>query len=166
MKTPYSFNPAHYDDDGALRIGPLLWLTLVILNRHLLFLALAGVSAFVGSRRGMGSDALSMFYSSPLFLLGGLPALPILIAAIRRGPKAGPLPRWFWRHGKHWLLAAAVLDLALLGISLISGHRPLNEWIGLWGITDLYIIVWLLRSRRLSAVLADFPEASKKGSSG
>ena len=157
MKPPYSLNPAQYDDDGTLRIGALLWLTLLILNRHLLFLALVGVSAFVGSQRGLGSDALSMFYSSPRFLLGSLPALPVLIAAIRRSAKAGRLPRWFWRHGRRWLLAAAVLDLALLIFSLISGHRELNEWIGLWGITDLYIITWLLRSRRLPAVLADFP---------
>lgn len=161
MKTPHSFNPAQYDDDGTLRIGPLLWLALIILNRHLLFLALAGVSAFVGSRRGLGADALSMFYSSPRFLLGSLPALPILIAAIRRGPKAGALPRWFWRHGRHWLLAATGIDLGLLITSLISGHRELNEWIGLWGITDLYIIVWLLRSQRLAAVFADFPEPPK-----
>jgi len=143
-----------------LRIGPLLWLALIVLNRHLLFLALAGVSAFVGSRRGLGSDALSMFYSSPRFLIGSLPALPILIAAIRRGPKAGKLPRWFWRHGRHWLLSAAIFDLALLATSLITGHRALNEWIGLWAITDLYIIAWLLRSQRLPAVFADFPEAS------
>lgn len=164
MKSPYSFNPAQYDDDGTLRVGALLWLTLVFLNRHLLFLALAGVSAFVGSRRGLGSDALSMFYSSPRFLLGSLPALPILIAAIRRGPKAGALPRWFWRHGKPWLLAAAILDLLLLITSLVSGHRALNEWIGLWGISDLYIIAWLLRSQRLPAVFADFPESSSKPS--
>jgi len=162
MKTPPILNPSHYDDDGTLRIGPLLWLTLVILNHHLLFLALAGVSAFVGSRRGLGSDALSMFYSSPYLLLGSLPALPILIAAIRRSPKAGPLPRWFWRHAKHWLLAAAIIDLSLLIISLIGGHRPLNEWIGLWGITDLYIITWLLRSQRLPAILADFPNQAQK----
>jgi len=159
MKPPYSFNPNQYDDDGSLRIGLLLWLTLLIINRHLLLLIIAAISAFVGAGRGLDTGALSMLYSSPVFLLASLLALPVLVAAIRRSPKAGRLPRHIWRHGRGLLLAATCSDLGLLAFGLLARHIAVDESHTLWGIIDAYMIAYLIRSRRVAAVFADFPEA-------
>ena len=161
MKPPTRFNPAEYDDDGTLRIGQLLWLTMLYLSRHLLLLMIGAVSSLIGSRNGLDSSALATLYSAPQFLLASLPALLLIAAAIRRSPRAGKLPRWVWRHGKWWLLAAAIIDLLLLGIALTSGHQHLNELHGLWGVIDLYVLAYVLRSRRLPLVFADFPAPDK-----
>jgi hypothetical protein len=149
MKSPYRYNPSDYDEDGQMRIGLLLWLVIVYLSRHIVLLMLVAVSSIVGLGRG-----LDMLYSSPVFLIASIPALLVLIAGLRRGPKAGNLLRRLWVGGRWWLIAAVTIDLALLIGGLLWGPLELNEYRALWGLCDLYALAWLLRSRRLSVLFS------------
>jgi len=149
MKSAYRYDPADYDEDGQMRIGLLLWLVIVYLSRHIVLLMLVAVSSIVGLGRG-----LDILYSSPAFLLASLPALLVLIAGLRRGPKAGKVLRRLWAGGRWWLIAAVTIDLALLIGGLLWGHLELNEYRALWGLCDLYVLAWLLRSRRLPVLFS------------
>lgn len=149
MKSPYRYDPSDYDEDGQMHIGLLLWLVLVYLSRHILLLMLVAVSSLVGLGRG-----LDMLYSSPAFLLASLPALMVLIAGMRRGPKAGPWLRWLWSVGRWCLVVSVVIDLVLLIAGLLWGYLELNEYRALWGLCDLYALAYLLRSRRLPVLFS------------
>ena len=149
MKSSYRYDPSDYDEDGQMHIGLLLWLVIVYLSRHILLLMLVAVSSLVGLGRG-----LDILYSSPLFLLASLPALMVLIAGLRRGPKAGPWLRRLWSAGRWWLIASVVIDLVLLLGGLLWGHLEINEYRALWALCDLYTLAYLLRSRRLPVLFS------------
>jgi len=145
----YPYDPSDYDEDGQMRVGLLLWLVIVFLSRHIVLLMLVAVSSIVGLGKG-----LEFLYSSPLFLLASLPALLVLIAGLRRGPKAGLWLQRVWSVGRLFLIAAVVTDLALLTAGLLWGHLEVNEYRALWGLCDLYALAYLLRSRRLRVLFS------------
>ncbi len=151
------FGPQDYTADGMLRVGWLLWLILAFLARHWILLVLGAVSSFVGVRSTPSAGATSDLLSGPWFLLASLPALALLAAALRRRPAAGRLVRGLWRHGRWLLTTSALADFALL-VGLGHGQLArLNELHIIGGLLDLYILVYLLRSRRLALRFADFP---------
>ena len=145
----YLYDPSDYDEDGQMRIGLLLWLVIVYLSRHIVLLMLVAVSSIVGLGKG-----LEFLYSSPLFLLAALPALLVLVAGLRRGPKAGPWLQRVWSAGRWLLLVSVIIDLALLMAGLLWGHLEVNEYRALWGLCDLYALAYLVRSRRLRVLFS------------
>ena len=152
-----NYGPNDFTDDGILKVSPLLWLVLLYLCRHVLILALGGFTVFVGSRRGLDTQGLSVLYSSPAFLIASAPALVVLVTHFRRVPNAGALIRAIWGKGKWWLVAAASFDLAVLVWHWHSGALQPNQFQVAGAILDLYIIAYLLRSKRVRDTFADFP---------
>jgi hypothetical protein len=155
-------HPEDFTEDGVLRVGFLLWAVMLFLNRHLILLAFGAVTNLVGSRSGLDSGSLIALYSSPWFLLASLPALAVLLTALRRDRKAGRLIRSLWCHGR-WLLAiSAGLDLALLIAFGTLTQAEINELHLVGGILDSYVLVYLRRSAWAQARFADFPEPRKQ----
>lgn len=152
-----AYTPSDFTDDGALRIGLLLWAAILFLCRHLLIMVLGAVSSLVGARRGLGTADFAILYSSPLFLAASLPALVVLVAGIRRAPRANRLVRGVWRNGRSLLIISGVLDVALLCLQALLGLFAINEFYILAGVLDLYILLYLVRSRRVGDTFADFP---------
>lgn len=157
MKEYGGFGPQDYTADGTLRVGWLLWLILAFLTRHWMLLVMGAVTALVGSPSGAGASDSSALYSGPWYLLTSLPALALLAAAARRQASSGRPVRWLWQHGRWLLLAAALGDLALLIATGYGRLTELSELHIVGGLLDLYILAYLLRSRRLRRRFADFP---------
>lgn len=159
MTRQLQYRPQDFTEAGVLRIGFILWAVLLLLNRHLILLVFGAVTNLVGSRLGLDSSGLATLYSSPWFLLAGLPAVAVLIAALRRDRKAGRLIRGLWRHGR-WLLAlSAGLDLALLIILGMLTRLDINLLHVVGGVLDSYVILYLIRSAWARARFSDFPAA-------
>lgn len=130
---------------------------MLFLNRHLILLVFGAVTSLVGSRSGLDSSGLVTLYSSPWFLLTSLPAVAVLVAALRRDRKAGRLIRRLWHHGR-WLLAlCAGLELTLLIVLVALSQIEMDELHLVGGILDSYILVYLKRSAWARARFADFP---------
>jgi len=146
-----------YDDDGTLLPGWVLWLVILFLCRHLLILGLGALSTFVGAGRGIEGQATGFMYSDPRLLIASLPALLVLAAAMRRHPAAGLWARRIWHRGRPLLAMAALCDLAIRGAAWASAHVALSEMQLAMALADIYVVVYLYRSRRVAAVFADFP---------
>lgn len=150
-----------YNDDGALKVTPLMWLIMAYLSRHLLLLALSGFSTFMMSRRGFANIAFADFSGSPVFLLASLPAVVLFSAALLRSPASRSFVRTIWRNGRWFLAGAALIDL-LLALQAWSVQPSLiNEWRIAFALLDIYILLYALLSRRLGDLFADFPDARK-----
>jgi len=148
--------PAHrYDDHLALRVPPLLWLAMVFLVRHPVLLGLTFLPT--------SGDTLDYLRAlvQPIRLAADLPALLVLIAAARRRPTAGSWVRAIWDHGR-WLLGASALVDGGLGIHdlVTTGYGQglsTGDLIILAVVVDLWICLWLARSRLLRDLFRDFP---------
>ncbi len=151
------YRPQDFTEDGVLRVGFLLWAVMIFLNRHLILLVFGAVTSLIGSRFGLDSSGLVKLFSNPWFLLAGLPAVAVLVAALRRDRKAGQLIRGLWHHGR-WLLAISTgLDLALLIALGMLTQADINELHIVGGILDSYVLLYLIRSAWARARFADFP---------
>ncbi|MDJ0807814.1 MAG: DUF2919 family protein [Gammaproteobacteria bacterium] len=159
------YRPQDFTEDGVLRIGFLLWAVLVFLNRHLILLLFGAVTSFVGGRFGLDSSGLNALYSNPWFLLSGLPAVAVLIAALRRDRKAGGIIRRLWRHGRWLLLISAGVDLLLLITLGMLTRADINLLHILGGVLDSYVLLYLYRSAWVRVRFADFPAAQEKSGS-
>lgn len=161
MKKPPEYRPQDFTEDGVLRVGFLLWTVLLFLNRHLILLVFGAVTSLVGSRMGLDPGSLTTLYSGPAFLLASLPAVAVLVAALRRDRRAGRLIRGLWRHGRGLLAISAGLDLALLVAQGTLTRAPIGELHVLGGILDSYVLLYLARSAMARERFADFPAARR-----
>ena len=155
-------DPNAYNDDGLLRAPMPLVLVMVYQARYLLILPLAALTDFLGrgpmgAALGAGDPVLPPWVLLP----ASLPALAVIAAWARRQPKAGRMVRWLWRRGRGLLVAGAALDLALMVPVAVGGGLPVTAVI-LMALAGFYSLLYLIRSRRLPAVFADFPEPDGK----
>jgi len=151
--TPY---PARrYRDDLVLKVPPSLWLVMLVEVRHLVLLGITFLPT-------MGPEILFLRgLIRPGYLLADFIALPVLIAAARRRPEAGPLWRAVWPWGRTLLTASALaFPLLAMGRVLASG-RPLALAVDaplLAGIlASLGVVVYLWRSPLVRDRFLEFP---------
>jgi len=119
MKHPLDIND--FNDKGELKTPVKLVLTLLFMSRHLIFLMLAGLTQFVGARRGLHTDAYwlpeawLLFADIPVFLF------LVLVARKEKLAKDGWLRRILYRG------VPLVVTLGLLQMAMIAGleHRAL-----------------------------------------
>ena len=158
---PYS--PGSYDRYLCLRPPLLLWVALLYLSRAVSLPLVLGLSSLAGSSADTTGLVHGMF--GPSTLLPSCLAFMVLWTLALRSPSAGPLARRIFARGRVLLIAAAVLD-AVLGVTLAGVSRDsiesADEHAGvvlLGALFDLYLIIYLLFSKRVRDVFADFPAA-------
>ena len=140
------YHPDAYDEHFALRISVGLWLVMLYTVHPqilLLIVHLPPSGAELDYLRGL-VDVYA--------LLATLPAMLVLIAAVRRRPAAGAFLRGVWRRGPRLLVATLVVHLAR---SVLDTHGP---WTALRIGADLVAATVLLGVPRIRDTFADFPK--------
>lgn len=144
-------------DDHGLHKVPLrfYWLLLLLLRPYICWVL---VLTLPQAQR----DMLALFYPRQAdFILACIVAAPLLllIAAIsQRKPKGYSGWRHIWRFGRQSMLLVASIDLFLT-----ITHLPAQVMLDApWRIiTPVFLLtgcIWLVRSRTLKAVFAEWPE--------
>lgn len=112
---------------------------------------------FYSLRRSGETGGMGVLLDASHFLLYmacSIPALAVLMAWNHRLPAGGSRARWVWARGRWFLLASALLDLAvriLLTANLLKGLALLQL------LLDVYVVVYIFVSARVRDVFADFP---------
>jgi hypothetical protein len=123
---PLSFVDSRFldvDRHGVLRVPALVWVSLALLARYWVLLAVVAVSMRRNSESMLllGHDGLSY----PLMAME-IPAFIVALAAARRVPQAGRAMRFLWRHGRELMALTATANLVWTGSVLLdSGYWSL-----------------------------------------
>ncbi|HJN48950.1 MAG: DUF2919 family protein [Pseudomonadales bacterium] len=157
MKRTDHYDLTDFADDGTLRISLLLWLILIYLSRYVVIIALGAISSFISGRRGVDLSGLTTLYSSVDFLLASLPALLVIAANSKRQPAGHKVVRFVWGHGRGLLICSVLLDLCLLGYHWPERIHQVSLLYVFGALIDLYLLVYLLSSRRVQDTFAAFP---------
>jgi hypothetical protein len=152
-----------YDKYFCLKPPPLLWLAMLYLSRAVSLPVVIGLSSMAGG--SANTTALVHGIFGPGTLLSSCIAFSVLCTVVLRSPSAPRAVRWIFTHGRALLIASCVLDallgLVLAGVSLDS-IRNADEHIGgalIGAVLDLYVLIYLLCSKRVRHVFCDFPGA-------
>lgn len=145
-------------DDYGLHKVPLrfYWLLLLLLRPYICWVL---VLTLPQAQRSM----LALFY--PLqrdFILACVVAAPVLLllaALSQRKPKGHQRWNYIWRYGRWIMLAVAVVDLTLTTMHLPAQVMLDAPWRIVAPLLLLISCIWLLRSRTLKAVFAEWPQA-------
>ena len=79
---------------------------------------------------------------------------------MRRRPAGSQLTRYIWAHGRVFLALSALADLALAAQSMTQEFTPgslSSLLLVLRAFLDVYFLIFILASRRVRDVFADFP---------
>jgi hypothetical protein len=123
---PLSFVDSRFldvDRYGVLRVPALVWVSLALLARYWVLLAVVAVSVRRNSEAMglLGHDGLSY-----ALMAMELPAFAVALAAARRVPEAGRAMRLLWRRGRELMALTVVANLAWTGTLLFdSGYWSL-----------------------------------------
>ena len=143
-----------------------MWLIIAYLLRPYIIL----LSSLRRSRGGGGVGGVdglkNMVYPDELTLVLGiiatLPVFLFLLAWIKRKPGASEFIRNVWHHGGAILLSAAVLNVVIVFLPLLTGviHR-IQSW-GWIQVGIALMIIWYLSfSGRAKDTFEDFPKESE-----
>jgi len=151
-----SLYPAHYYDENlVLRVPALLWLVMIMLVRHFIFVGLT----FLPS----AGDAMTYLRDlvEPIFLISDLVAAPVLFVAMTRKPGSPPWMRGIWRRGRVLLIAAAlvyiVIWIAHFAVEQRWHFAALKTALFTSLILDLVVLVIVSSSPLIREVFRDFP---------
>ena len=149
-----------YDENLVLRVPPLL-VAAIYWSIHHVFLLVLGASSNSGDVFGLVLD----YSGSALFLLSDFPGALVLFARLNRMPDAGARVRWIWRHGLMLLVVGLSMSTT---VTFYYYYRDIVEFEspGFFMVTaNCCIICYLLFSRYVRDVFADFPskESSQQG---
>ena len=144
-------------DDYGLHKVPLrfYWLLLLLLRPYICWIMILTLPQ---AQR----DMLSWFYPQQSdFIIACLVALPLLLlvgAQSQRKPKGYAPWRHVWRRGRVLLFVVALADL-LLSISHLPDQFMLDApWRVITPVLLAVGLMWVWRSRTLTAVFAEWPE--------
>lgn len=159
---PLTYSPSSYDDHFCLKPPALLWLAAAYLSRAIVLI----VASDVGYVARVGANVVTMLRGavSVYALVPSLVAVPVLYALIARGPTSSKLVRWIWAHGRTILILAAILDCAVsVAASGIAGGdtEDLSAGLLLAAVFDVYFLVYIVATRRVRDVFADFPSPAE-----
>jgi hypothetical protein len=154
---PDTYAPNDYDDNFCLKPPFLLWLALLFLSRGVLLPFVIGLSA------SGGGNSESIKYLKDVFatnaLIPALIAAPVLLALLRRAPRASALFRWLWTHGRSLLTLSALIDLTF-ALRIVFEEGTVDQAafgaIVSAGI-DTYFLLYLLTVRRVRDSFSEFP---------
>jgi hypothetical protein len=152
-----TYPASHYDDQMCLKPPALLWVAVLYFSRALTL----PIAMALGHFAGVDEKAITLFreFWSADALIPSAIAAVMLYVLVRRVPTASSRVRWIWAHGRIVLAASALLDVALLAISLIR-QGEINEqsiWSLIAALVDLYFLVYILAARRVRHAFSEFP---------
>ena len=156
------YSLSSYDQNLCLKPPLMLWIGILFLSRGLTFPLLVTLSQLGGGN----ADTRALVHGQ--FGLGTLLpsslAFLVLFALAMRSPSGVRAARSIWRRGGWLLAAAAIFDLALAVAAAATGPsgrgggiEALGEWQVVGALFDLYFLAYILASRRVRDVFADFP---------
>ncbi len=152
------WGPDHYDEHLALKVPVPMWLTLTFLVRHLLLLGITFMPT-TGAEITVLRDLIR-----PEYLFADLIALPVLVVALRRGPRAPDWMRKLWSAGRVLLTLSALVYLILLGWTLLGSEQRLvdivNEATLISILLSAAVLFYLWRSVLVRDLFLDFPTRS------
>lgn len=153
------YPPERYDEYLVLRVPVLLWVTMVFLIRHLLLLGITFLPT-----TGEEITVLRQLIQ-PLYLAADLLALPVLVAAVRRRPRAARWMRRLWPAGRALLMLSAALYLVLLTAQLAGAEARLTDTIDeatiLSAFLNAAVIAYLWRSPLVKDLFRQWPAAGE-----
>lgn len=158
------YSPSSYDDHFCLRPPALLWVAAVYLSRAIVLL----VASDLVSLARVDNNVVTLLRGavSIYALVPSLVAAPVLFALVSRGPASNSLVRWIWARGRAILTFAAIFDCAVsvAASGIIGGDAAdLSAGLLLAAVFDLYFLVYILATRRVRDVFADFPPPEPAG---
>ncbi len=156
-KKPAVYDIDAYTDAGTLKIALTLWLVMAYLGRHLLFIAIGGLSTFAGRKFSASAIDYSPLFSNETLLLASLPAIFLIVVAFCRVPSAGAAARTIWRNGRSILVASVILDLLIAWMISPKQLQAIGALQVAFVILDVYVLIYLFRSTRVRDTFADFP---------
>jgi hypothetical protein len=155
MSKLYGFS--EYDKYFSLKVNAGLWVVILYLLRPYIVL-IASMGASQGGSGGIRNILYPDDFSLALAIFATLPALLFFYAWSRRKPGAGTMVVKLWAHGGKLLVAAAILNIAIVFTPLLGGivsSIHLLGWVQV--VIAVIIIFYLLGSRRVRDTFADFP---------
>lgn len=160
MSRLYDFTD--YDKYFSLKVSAELWFIILYLLRP--YLALIGSrgagdgGATLSSAKGIRNILYPDDFSLVLALLATAPVLLFMFVWSRRKPDAGELVKKLWHKGATLLVVAAVLNIVIVFIPLLTGIVARIHALGWVQVCmAVAIIIYLFSSRRVRDTFADFP---------
>lgn len=161
----YSFED--YNDNNVLTVHWPLQLVLLYSLKHYL-LALIPMSPSIPGLGMILVDILPPWiedfaheHSTTPLLLSSIPALLVMIAAVKRylptASEVGRLMRWSWRNGRWLVLFTILLETVIVPWYVFAGIKKLDVTILLVLYLDVIVVIFLLKSQRVRDVFAEFP---------
>ena len=153
-----AYDPSSYDGNFCLKPPALLWLATLYLSRAFVLI----IASDIARMTRIGSDVATMLNgaANAYALVPSLVAAPLLYALIFRAPTSPKPVRWIWANGRSFLVAAAILDFAatVAASGVIGGDiADLSAGFLLAAVFDAYFLVYVVATRRVRDVFADFP---------
>lgn len=151
--------PHRYDAAFRLKISPLLWIAMLHGLRHAMFLLAAGTPAAI-----LLDGGWMRLQATPLLLPADALVAAVLLVAGHRVAGAKAFVRRLWHAGRATLIAAYVLDMVLFAAVrrevLATPQAPdFATALAVLAI-DAAVALFLVRSRLVRDIFADFPEAT------
>jgi Protein of unknown function (DUF2919) len=100
----------------------------------------------------------SQNYSNGALLYSCIPALLVLVSMVRRVPSTGSFLRWVWQHGRRLLLLSLALEMGVISLSIGLHLQKLTEVSLAFLYIDMWLILFLLKSRHVKDVFTEFPQ--------
>ena len=159
-----AYSPSSYDDHFCLKPPALLWLAAIYLSRAIVLI----VASDLVSVARIDANVVSLLRGavSVYALVPSLVAAPVLYTLVARSPTSNTLVRWIWARGRAILICAAAFDCAVsVAASGIIGGDAADLSAGLLvaAVFDLYFLTYILATRRVRDVFADFPPPEPAG---
>jgi hypothetical protein len=151
------------DRYGVLRVPLAMWLGLVVLARHWILLIIVGASARRDRRSVLllGEDGIPW-----LALAMEVPALVLMVLALRRTPTASTLTRKLWRFGP-WFAAATALANTVWTAHLLATSDRWRAWpelaMGSVLLLDFAIVAAFAFNPYYRQLFAEFPAPNDAG---
>ncbi len=146
------YNFEDYNEYNVLKIPSFL----IILNIYLLKQFVIFLLPMISSIPFFKTLAHEQFHIALLTV--SLPAVFVIMSMIRRVPSTkSVLLIWFWKNAKNLLLFSLIFDLLLVSLFIKFDIRQFNGFNLMFIYLDVIFIIYLIRSKRIIDVFAEFP---------
>jgi len=145
-----------YNEYNVLKIPLLLVLVNLYLLKHFLIFVLPMISP-IPVVKEFAHEQFSL-----ALLFSGIPAALVIGGMFRRIPKTrSVIIRWIWQWGRLLLLSSLVMEVGFIILYVVLGFSKFNGVSLTFIYVDVVLTIFLLKSRRVRDVFAEFPELEK-----